>query len=109
MPKPLKVELSPAALFHLEDIADYIAQDDPVATEQRVDTLVAAAQNVASHPRSGRAVPEIEDSKIREVTVGGYRVICRIELKRLLELTVIEGHRRLRGRRSDNAAATTKR
>jgi hypothetical protein len=41
--------------------------------------------------------PEVEDPKIREVIVGEYRVIFRIEQKRLLVLTVIEGYRRLRG------------
>jgi toxin ParE1/3/4 len=97
VPKPLKVEFAPTALFDLEDIAEYIAQDNPIAAEQLVDRLVAAADKVASHPRSGRVVPELEDPKIREVIVGEYRVIYRVEEKRLLVLTVIEGHRRLRG------------
>jgi toxin ParE1/3/4 len=94
--KPPKVEFSPTALFDLEDIADYIAQDNPMAAEQWVDKLVPGAEKVASHPRSGRAVPEVGDPKIREVLVGQYRVIYRLEEKRLLVLTVIEGHRRLR-------------
>jgi toxin ParE1/3/4 len=97
MRKPLKVEYSPAALFDLEDIADYIARDSPHAAEQWVDKLIAAAEKVASHPRSGRAVPEVDDPKIREVIVGAYRVVYRVEEHRLLVLTVIEGHRRLRG------------
>lgn len=42
-------------------------------------------------------MPEVEDPKIRELIVGVYRVIYRVEEKRLLVLTVIEGHRRLRG------------
>jgi toxin ParE1/3/4 len=97
VPKSLKVEFSPAALLDLEDITDYIAQDGPIAAERRVDKLVAAAEKVAGHPRLGRAVPEVGDSKIRELIVGAYRVIYRVEEKRLLVLTVIEGHRRLRG------------
>ena len=97
MPKPLKVEFSPTALFDLEDIADYIAKDNPVAAEQWVDRLIAAAHKVASHPRSGRVVPEVEDPKFREVIVGAYRVIYRVDGNRLLVVTVIEGHRRLRG------------
>lgn len=97
MPKPLKVEYSPTALFDLEDIADYIGQDNPIAAELWVERLMAAAEKVASHPRSGRAVPEADDSKIREVIVGEYRVVYRVEEKRLLALTAIEGHRRLRG------------
>jgi toxin ParE1/3/4 len=97
VPKPLKVEFSPTALFDLEDIADYIAKDNPVAAEQWVGTLIAAAHKVASHPRSGRVVPEVEDPKIREVIVGAHRVIYGVDGNRLLVVTVIEGHRRLRG------------
>jgi toxin ParE1/3/4 len=97
VPRPLKVEFSPTALSDLEDIADYIARDNPIAAEQWVDKLVEAAEKIASHPRSGRAVPEIGDPRIREVIVREYRVVYRVEEKRLLVLTVIEGHRRLRG------------
>ena len=97
MPKPPKVEFSPAALLDLEDIADYIAHDNPIAAEQWVDKLVTTVENVASRPRAGRGVPEVENPKIRKVLLGAYRVIYRIEPKRLLVLTVIEGHRRLRG------------
>jgi len=101
VPKPPKVEYSPTALFDLEDIADYIAQDNPISAEQWVDKLMAAAEKVARHPRSGRAVPEVDDTKIREVIVGEYRIVYRLEEKRLLVLTVIEGHRRLRGVRDE--------
>jgi toxin ParE1/3/4 len=97
VPKPLKVEFSPTALSDLEDIADYIARDNPIVAEQWVDKLVEAADKIASHPRSGRAVPEIGDPKIREVIVRDYRVVYRVEEKRLLVLAVLEGHRRLRG------------
>jgi toxin ParE1/3/4 len=96
VPKPLKVEFSPTALSDLEDIADYIARDDPIVAEQWVDKLVEAAEKIASHPRSGRAVPEIGDPRIREVIVRDYRVVYRVE-KRLVVLAVLEGHRRLRG------------
>jgi len=97
VPKPLKVEFSPTALLDLEDIADYIAADNPVSAERWVDRLVEAAHKVASHLRSGRVVPEVEDPKIREMIVGEYRGLYRVEDKRLRVLTVIEGHRRLRG------------
>ena len=59
----MKVEFSPTALFDLEDVADYIAQDNPIGAELWVDKLVEAAQKVASQPRSGGAVPEVEDPK----------------------------------------------
>jgi len=96
MAKPLKVEFSPTALLDLEDIAEYIAEDNPAAAEEWVLKLVEAAEKVPSHPRSGRTVPEVDDPNIREIIVGKYRVIYRLDPKRLLVLTAIEGHRRLR-------------
>jgi toxin ParE1/3/4 len=92
----LRVELSPQALLDLEDIADYIARDNPSAALRWVDRLVARAQRLGAVPRSGRVVPEIGDSDVREVLLRSYRIIYRIEARRVLVLTVIEGHRRLR-------------
>ena len=95
MPR-LRVELAPQALLDLEDIADFIARDNPNAALRWVDRLVDCAQRVGALPRSGRVVPEIGDPNIREVRLRTYRIIYRIEARRVLVLTVIEGHRRLR-------------
>ena len=95
MPK-LRVELSPQALLDLEDISDFIARDSPRAALQWVDRLVARAKRVGQHARSGRIVPEIDDPDVREVFLKTYRIIYRVEPRRVLVLTVIEGHRQLR-------------
>ena len=96
MPR-LRVELSLQALLDLEDIADFISRDDPRAAVRWVDRLVGRARRVGVAPRSGRVVPEIGEPEVREVLLRSYRIIYRIEPRRILVLTVIEGHRRLRG------------
>ena len=44
MRKPKPVEFSPQALLDLEEIADFIAEDNPLAAERCVDRLVATAK-----------------------------------------------------------------
>jgi plasmid stabilization system protein ParE len=61
------------------------------------DKLIDRAEEAGQHPLAGRMVPEVGDPAIREVLLKSYRIIYRVEPKRILVLTVMEGHRRLRG------------
>jgi toxin ParE1/3/4 len=92
----VKARFSPEALADLEEIGDFIARDDPAAASRWIERLVARAEQAARAPRSGRIVPEVRDPEVREVFVRSYRIIYRIERHRVLILTIIEGHRRLR-------------
>ena len=94
----LPVELSPLAAIDLEEIAAYIAEDDPIAAERWVERLVARAARVRTFPGSGREVPEFRDPTVREVFLGEYRIIYKIEATRVLVLKFIEGHQRLKRR-----------
>src|SRR5262245_4373405 len=93
---PLAVEFSPQAEGDLEDIALYIARDNPLAAEAWVQKLMVAAEKAAYSPRGGRMVPEFEDPDIREVFLKSYRLVYRVEALRILVLTIFEGHRKLR-------------
>ncbi len=95
---PVPVELTPHAALDLEDIAAYIARDDAVAAERWVARLVDRAVRVGAHPNSGRMVPEYGEPDVREVFVGTYRIIYRVEPARVLILKFIEGHHRVRRR-----------
>jgi addiction module RelE/StbE family toxin len=93
----VKTDFSPTAIADLEEIASYIARDNPRAAEAWVDKLVDRAELAALQPRGGRVVPEVGDPDIREVFLRTYRIIYRIDPDRILVLTIFEGHRRLRG------------
>jgi toxin ParE1/3/4 len=94
--EPLAVEFSANAQVDLEDIALYIARDNPLAAEAWVQKLIVTAEKAAMLPRAGRVVPELEDPDIREVFLKSYRIVYRVDPKRILVLTVFEGHRKLR-------------
>jgi plasmid stabilization system protein ParE len=61
-----------------------------------VEKLQQRAEGIAKAPRAARVVPELERDEIREVIVGNYRIVFRIESKRVVILTVFEGHQLLK-------------
>jgi toxin ParE1/3/4 len=91
----VKVEWSPLALERVEDIAQYIAQDNPDAAAQWVTELFDTVERLAEFPESGRTVPEVGVHRIREVIFGAYRVIYSVKDK-VEVLTVRRGSQLLR-------------
>ena len=71
----MRIVWSPLALERVEDIAQYIAEDNPDAAVKWVDGLFATVERLADFPESGRMVPEVGSHRIREVVFGTYRVI----------------------------------
>jgi plasmid stabilization system protein ParE len=54
--------------------------------------LVQAA-TLDRHPRLGRRVPDVDRDDIRQVLYGMYRIVYRIDPKRVVVLTVRHGRR----------------
>ncbi len=59
----------------LRQIVRYLRRYSPQAAEEMGRRITAATRRLAEFPLSGRAVPELPDSSLREVIVGDYRVI----------------------------------
>ena len=75
----MRIVWSPLALERVEDIARYIAEDNPDAAVHWVDDLFTTAERLADFPKSGRMVPEVGSSRIRELIFGTYRVIYSVK------------------------------
>lgn len=87
----MKIIWSPLAVERVSEIAAYIAEDNPAAAEKWVDEVFTKVGNLQSFPQSGRIVPEANNKAIRELIYGNYRVIYRLEEKRVSVLTVRHG------------------
>lgn len=70
--------LEPAEL-DLEEIAEYIALDDPEAADEFVTRVLNRAKLLIDHPRIGTFIPELPESKYRQLIVGPCRIFHRIE------------------------------
>jgi len=91
----MKVVWSPLALERVEAIADYIAVDNVDAARVFLIDIFAAVGRLRSFPQSGRAVPEVNRSDIREIIFNKYRVIYRVGRQQVSILTVRHGKQRL--------------
>ncbi len=87
----MKIIWSPSAIDRVAEIANYIAKDKPTAAEKWVDKNFSKVEDLVSSPTLGRTVPEINKDQYREVIYGHYRIVYRIEEKRISILTVRHG------------------
>ena len=83
------------ALEDLRSIQRYIAFDKPTAAKKLAERIRQRILDLASHPLSGRAVPEFPRSGYREVIVAPYRIVYELEGGELRVLRVWHGRREL--------------
>jgi plasmid stabilization system protein ParE len=86
----VRVIWSPLALKRAEAIARYIAADRPDIALRWWDGLFARVAQLRRFPESGRPVPELIRSDLRQLPYP-YRIIYRLDLKRAVVLTVQHG------------------
>lgn len=87
------------ALDDLDDIAAFIALENPRAAATMVERTVAAVDRLRHHPDSGRWVPEVPGRIYREVIVPPCRVIYRRNGTDVVVVHVVRGERLLRPHR----------
>lgn len=71
----MKVVWSPLALQRVNEIADYIADDNPEAARLWLLDIFGAVERLETFPLSGRIVPAANRKSIREIPHGKYRII----------------------------------
>lgn len=84
------------ALSDLDEIAEYIALENPAAARKLVQRVFSAAERLEQHPKSGKVPQELEDSRYREIVVGPCRLFYRYNKGKILILYVMRGERELR-------------
>ncbi len=91
----MKIIWTEPAIQDLESIRTYIAKDAEYYAIRFVEKIIEATENLTKFPLIGRQVPEAEEENIRELVFQNYRIIYRVEDRRILILTIIHGSRDL--------------
>ena len=91
----MRVVWSPLALERVEDVARVIAADRPAAADRWVRSVFARVAQLRRYPESGRMVPELGRPEVRQLPHPPYRIIYRVEPKRVLVLTIRHGREEL--------------
>ena len=82
----------------LEEIAVVIAEDAPTAASDFVDSVDKAVGQLASHPLSGRVVPELLRHNVRryrEVVLSPWRLFYVADVGCVTILAIIDGRRNI--------------
>ena len=86
-----EVRWTPQAADDLESITEFIAKDSPQYAQLFAIDALEIADRLSGFPLMGRIVPEVNDSALREILFGTYRIVYRIKPDRVEILTVYHG------------------
>ena len=84
----MKVKWTRKGQQRLQQIYDYIAEDQPANALRFIDRLTLRVEILSAHPRSGEIVSKYQRDDIQEIYEDKYRIIYRILLDRIDVLTV---------------------
>lgn len=87
----MKVVLTDRARRDLEDIGDYIAQDNPTRARSFVHELIGKVRSIGDTPEASPLVPRYEHSGIRRRVHGAYLIFYRIEIEQVSVIHILHG------------------
>lgn len=82
------------ALQDLDDISDYIAQDNPVASDEWVSSIKATCSMLATRPQAGRERADLSPG-LHSFAKGYYVIFYRIRSGNIYIIRVLHGSRDL--------------
>jgi toxin ParE1/3/4 len=85
-----------SALSDLNDIAEYIALENPSAAKALVRHVFLSVERLKEHPSSGKFPAELEGKRYREVVSGPCRIFYRYTHNKVIVLYVMRSERQLR-------------
>ncbi len=81
------------ALENLDEIADYISLDDPVAAKRLVRKVFHRVDQLEQFPESGPCPRELRGTEYRHLVVKPLRVFYRVEEKTVFILYIMRAER----------------
>jgi len=89
----MKLIWTKESLINLQQIEDYISDNNPDAAIKLTDKLISLTNVLIKFPRKGRIVPELLVENIREIIYKNYRIVYDIKKSSITILTVFESHK----------------
>lgn len=69
-----EIDFSLVAEQDLQEIVEYIAQDNESAATRVANEILNRLQKLTAFPRSGHVIPEFERDDLREILYKSYRI-----------------------------------
>lgn len=87
----MKIRFTTRSKSDIAEIAALISQDNPKAARYWAKSLFDSIKQLTDFPEMGRIVPEYSEETIREIIIGQYRIVYKIN-KSLQEGYIITVH-----------------
>ena len=84
----MKIVWSPLAIERVQEIADYISNDSPGEAVDWIEEIFDSVLKLELFSQLGREVPEIKRNNYRELLIGNYRIVYRVDERQITILTV---------------------
>ena len=84
------------ALHDLDEIADYISLDKPVAATRFVQRVFERIEQLATHPMSGSVPAELKDTQYRQLVIPPVRIFYRAQNDAVYIVYIMRGERLFR-------------
>ena len=84
------------ALLDQDEIAEYIALDDPAAASRYVRKVFDRVKRLEAHPKSGKCPSELPRTHYREIVIPPCRLFYRIEKETVYILYVMRSEKLMR-------------
>jgi plasmid stabilization system protein ParE len=84
----MRVIWSYVAVGNLIENSRYIAKENSDAARSVINDIYDAGNRIKEFPDKGRIVPEIGKSNVKEIFCRSYRIIYKIESRKITILTV---------------------
>ena len=91
----VKVNWTNSAMQDLDDIGEYISKDSLRYAELTIQALFNHTDILETHPNSGKKVEEFNDSSIRQLVKGSYRIVYKIITTEQIEILTVHNCARL--------------
>ncbi|MBU0507059.1 MAG: type II toxin-antitoxin system RelE/ParE family toxin [bacterium] len=93
MKSQFKLIWTDKAANDLRQILSFIQYDKLSAATAFVKKIKKGVEKLRKYPQLGRIVPELCRKDIREIIVKNYRVVYKTDEKKIIIITIFEGHK----------------
>lgn len=88
-----KVVWAPSALSDLRDVYDYIQMDSPSRARVAVNDILNHVEKLSRFIKLGRVIPEIGESRYREIIIGNYRIFHEVRAREIFIFRILHAKR----------------
>lgn len=86
---------TPSARADLKAIHDHIARNSPQNAKAVVAGILQKADVLTELPYLGKAIPEINEDSLREISAHSWRILYHLRQKQIFILAVVHKRRQL--------------